>query len=314
MSRATVSHVLNGQVDRFPEETRQKVLQAAEDLAYLPSPAGRSLANGRSDTIVVLFPNSTFSVILQNIVDQVSERTASLNANVVLQFAKDDLDATVESLLRLRPMAVIDFSGLIGSEHHLRFEAMHTIVVPREPGPASNREIFALVDQIAECQVEALVAHGSRPLYFAVLADQRSDIYGPIRGAGVARACEHRGLTPPEVISIPLDLETAVAALAPIVDAGTPVGVACYNDDVAIAVLAAARELGLHVPDDIGVVGADHTELGQLWVPRLTTVQVEMDLVVSFAIDQLLSDLGAPTDPSTTDYTRLAVSIPGATT
>jgi len=46
LSRATVSQVLNGHADRFAADTAQRVLEAAKELGYQPSTAGRMLRTG----------------------------------------------------------------------------------------------------------------------------------------------------------------------------------------------------------------------------------------------------------------------------
>ena len=57
VSRATVSFVLNDVKDQtIPEATRRRVLDAAKELQYVPSAAGRTLRKGKSDLIVFLDP------------------------------------------------------------------------------------------------------------------------------------------------------------------------------------------------------------------------------------------------------------------
>ncbi|GAA4615191.1 LacI family DNA-binding transcriptional regulator [Saccharopolyspora hordei] len=50
--------------------------------------------------------------------------------------------------------------------------------------------------------------------------------------------------------------------------------VVAANDLLAIGVLRAARELGLATPQDLAVTGMDDTELGQVYLPRLTSVSL----------------------------------------
>ena len=42
---------------------------------------------------------------------------------------------------------------------------------------------------------------------------------------------------------------------------------------MAIGVMSAARELGLHIPEDLSVVGFDDTQVARLTSPTLTTVR-----------------------------------------
>jgi DNA-binding LacI/PurR family transcriptional regulator len=53
--------------------------------------------------------------------------------------------------------------------------------------------------------------------------------------------------------------------------------VAAFDDDVALRVLAALRDLGLDAPADLAVIGFDATEHGALAVPPLTTVHIDAE-------------------------------------
>src|SRR5262245_50720847 len=58
VSRATVSYVLNNTPhQKIPEQTRQRVLDAATRLGYAPSAAARALRGGRSDLVLCLLPD-----------------------------------------------------------------------------------------------------------------------------------------------------------------------------------------------------------------------------------------------------------------
>jgi len=285
VSRSTVSHILNGHgVERFPQETRDRVLAAAAELEYRPSPAGRTLVKGRSDTIVVLAPNTTWGGNLQDAVDRIIADTASLGANVVVRFAGLDHKATIDAVLDLRPFAVVDLGYLDEAERE-RLLGKGVLTVPElsrsmDPGAPS------IDDLIARYQVSALLRAGDRRIAFASIADERLDPYGPGRFASVSAECAARDLAPTTMVRVPLHLGGALDVLRPLF-AEAPIGFACYNDDVALAVLAAAREDLRAVPADVSVVGVDASDLGQLWSPRLTTIGVDIRAFVDAAIDQL---------------------------
>ena len=55
-----------------------------------------------------------------------------------------------------------------------------------------------------------------------------------------------------------------------------PTAIFCFNDEMAIGVLHAARQHGLHVPDDLSVIGFDDIRFAQYVDPPLTTVRQPM--------------------------------------
>ena len=53
----------------------------------------------------------------------------------------------------------------------------------------------------------------------------------------------------------------------------------CANDSNAFAVISALKDMGLKIPEDIGVTGFDDTPLCEKANPQITTVQVQKELM-----------------------------------
>jgi DNA-binding LacI/PurR family transcriptional regulator len=283
VSRTTVSHILNGRGDRFPASTRDRVLAAAKELDYRPSPAGRNLVNGRSDTVVVVAPNTTWGPNLQDSVEQVARDVEPFGGTAFVRFVgAEEGSATVSSILTLRPLAVVDL-GVLTPADRQRLADHGVSTVPSTTSIEANR---GLDRTIAEMQLRELTRAGDRTIYFGALSDTRLDQYGPGRFAHLVDLRREAGLPEPVWIDIPLDLDRATSAVAAIADDG-PIGFACYNDDVALAVLAAARRVGRRTPEDVAVVGVDHSPVGQLWSPPLTTIDVDVRAIMDGAIRDL---------------------------
>ncbi|HXV98098.1 MAG TPA: LacI family DNA-binding transcriptional regulator, partial [Anaerolineae bacterium] len=72
VSRTTVSFVLN-QVEgaQISEETRQRVLQAARDLGYVPDAAARSLVSGRTHILGLIICQPADHIIIDAYIHQV---------------------------------------------------------------------------------------------------------------------------------------------------------------------------------------------------------------------------------------------------
>jgi len=168
----------------------------------------------------------------------------------------------------LRPAADVDLGGL--SADDLAFiKEVGCPLVPTEQRPQFNSWIGRL-------QADHLHSRGYTEIAFAFLSDAREDLYGLGRVQGVAEFCAAEGLAPPAHIHVPVKSKASRLALERLIEErGRPVGIACYNDQVALALVFAAQHLGLAVPDEIAVIGMERSDVGQVVSPRLTTVAAE---------------------------------------
>ncbi|WP_172829692.1 LacI family DNA-binding transcriptional regulator [Microterricola viridarii] len=302
LSRSTVSQILNGHGDRFHAETQQRVAQAAAELNYRPSRAGRALLTGLSEMVIVVVPNATFGRHLQDAVDRIAGVTSIHGKSVVVRYSGDDPAATLTAVLDLRPAVVVDL-GVFSSSERRRIAAAGTTIYPELTAESGVEQPSEMVGRL---QVSHLLRHGHRRVVIALLADERSDPYGPSRVAGATAECLSRGLPPPDVVSIPLRREGAREALEPLLrESDEPVAVCCYNDDVGLAVLAVAHDLGFAVPEQISVIGVDNSEVGQLVEHPLSTISVDMPSIVASFFAEV---------PSDNRFDRFVTIVPGATT
>lgn len=289
VSRATVSQVLNGRGQRFSTETIERVQRAAKELDYQPSAAGRALARGASDFVVALVPNTTFGGNLQDIFEIVTAELAAHGFTLVLHFstpATGSLDRLVAST---KPAAVVSLTP---------FTAAERAVLTRRTVPAFDADgAAARFDvEIGRLQARHLAERGYRRLAFAHLHDARQDPFGAGREQGVIEASRELGRPEPTVVRLGVDIDQAQTALDQL--GRDRIGVACYNDDVATALLSAARRAGRTVPDEIGLIGMDNTALSRVCLPRLTTVAYDVVAVGRSAAATVLNGLGlAPAPP-----------------
>jgi DNA-binding LacI/PurR family transcriptional regulator len=70
-----------------------------------------------------------------------------------------------------------------------------------------------------------------------------------------------------------------------------PTAVFAVNDPVAIGVLAASRDLGLRVPEDLAVVGFTENELSQMLAIPLSSVAIPLETMGRIAVDLLVEQI-----------------------
>lgn len=279
--------------------------RAAEELGYVPSSAGRALVRGHSDIVMIVFPFTTMPGI-QDIVDVLSEGLAEHGFNAVVQLsgpmhteAHQRVRQVAESL---RPAGVIDLGGLTRQDHEELRALGSPVVGTAVDGGGAGSNLT-----IGRAQAEHLVDRGYRQLAYAFLMDGRGHPFDQGRTDGARAVCAENGLSEPYLFGVPLDPAGAVSSVATMLKAvPAPVGLACFNDDVALAVLHATRSLGLAVPQDIGLVGVGRGEVGQLAAPRLSSVWSDGGPLASL-LQAFLAEYGGAAPRADADLSRLEV-------
>lgn len=78
-----------------------------------------------------------------------------------------------------------------------------------------------------------------------------------------------------------------------------PTAIVACNDANALIALRVCRDLGLHVPGDVSLVGFDDTEMSRHGVPTLTTVRVDKEFMGRLAVRRLHAHLQEPATKET---------------
>lgn len=274
---ATVSRVLNGNPS-VSEETRQRVLQAIEELNYTPNPIARRLSTGRTWTVGVLVPFFTlpeFVKRLQGIQHALAESAYDLvlfNIENPAQRDKYFLDLSrnnrVDGLLIL---SLVPGEGQVSAFE----EAGIPLVLVDAVHPDLSR---VTVDHVkgGELAAEHLIALGHRRIAFvgSPADDDPFHFAAPHQCfQGYRRALDAAGIPLREEYHLrgaygrenAREMGRALLSLDE-----PPSAVFAASDTQAIGVMEAARERGLRVPEDLSVVG--YGDLRDAEYLNLTTV------------------------------------------
>lgn len=284
VSRTTVSFVLNNVPGvKITEETRQRVLDAARELNYYPTAAARSLASGKTNRIGLILgeghdrlaADAFLPTFLQGVTASIHQRGYLL----VLQMSEDVPNH--EAYLRLIREQQVD--GLILSGPRSDDPVLPILKRERFPlilhGRLSGFEFpFVDVDNKAAAYQAAshLIGLGHRRIGFISNAPL-SYSGAQDRLAGYKQALtEHDIAIDGSLIHaaafLPETGKTAMERLLALSASATAVFVA--SDVVALGAMAAVRETGRRIPDDMAFVGFDDIFLAALASPPLTTVRV----------------------------------------
>lgn len=310
VSLGTASNVLNNKAN-VSAETRHKVLEAATALGYQiqvrsSAPQRHKLSVigtiGKIDAAGVLSNNAFYSYVLAGIERECQRQNLSLMyANIEVD--KLNRPANMPPMLLDRHVDGILMVGtfLQDTIHHISQKVNKPVVLVDAYAQGSGYDAV-LTDNINGSYeaVDYLIKQGHIRIG---LAGSTADSYPSIRERrkGYLRALKNSGITESYIEDSPLTREGGYNATCTLLQNAPEItAIFACNDEVAVGVLNAAREMGRNVPDDLSVIGFDDIDVAQEVTPALTTVHVDKVLLGVLAVRHLRDRAETPDRPSLT--------------
>lgn len=280
VSTATVSKVLSN-TPYFTEETRVKVMQAVEEIGYVPNLAARALSSGKTHIIAVVFPYVYEAIFsdpnIMHTLEGIEAECTQRGYNILLSTPK---------LTTKGPE--IHYQQLIMSGYLDGILAIDSYPLASSTKPALDRGIPVVV--IGYEQSEYSIHHDDRAGGYQIMQhlldlghtrigiiDVPNDAnYGVYyRTAGSREAAEAANLDCDRLPRLHGDWSIrsgADCAAQLLTQYPTLTALLCYNDRMAMGAIQKAREMGYRVPEDLTVTGYDDIPTAATFYPPLTTI------------------------------------------
>lgn len=291
VSHQTVSRVINDHPN-VSLKTRRKVLKVIEELNFVPNKAAQMLTSQRSFMLEMISTDvyNTTTATLAALV-----RTArKYGYHVTIQSVPlDELQATVDSTAA----RVIDGLILAVSESNIALDLPELPLVRLAGTPDKNTN-GVFIDQPSGVQaaIHHLIENGHRRI--AHLHGFEHIYDGQIRHEAWLSTLQSYGLEPGPSLNGSFALDGGYQAMLHLLDSQADfTAVFAGNDLMAQGAIRALYDRGLHVPDDISVVGFDDAPEAAYGIPRLTTVRQNFYQMGELAIEMLLEVIDKPTTP-----------------
>ncbi|MFL6074971.1 MAG: LacI family DNA-binding transcriptional regulator [Mycobacteriales bacterium] len=306
VSPSTVSYVLSGKRS-ISAETRRRVEESIRLLGYHPHAGARALASNRSNVIALVIPlrSGIHVPVLMQFAIAVTTAARRHDHDVLLLTQEEGVDG----LHRVARSALVD--ALIVMDVELRDARIPVLrgldrpaVLIGFPADAGGLTCIDLDFQAAGARcVDHLADLGHRRI---ALVGPPQEVYD--RGTGFAartvdgfrRAADRRGVDADIHPCQPT--QDGVRALADRLLAAEPAitGVVVHNEPAVAPLLAAFRERGRRVPDDLSVVVISPDELAEHADPPLTSITIPAEDVGRSAVDLVMAKLAGDDVPSAT--------------
>lgn len=315
VSVAVVSYVLNNR-KVVKEETRRKVQEAIQELGYRPNLMARSLKTKKSQQIAVLvhyIGNPFEAGLLLSI-----EATAKLHGYFVFVLTYEpDREEELRSLLMGRVDGVLLLGQSLSRETLEYFSSLEVpIVSAMQPADwdGSESEYIPYVDIEWLPAMRSLVSHlrqqGHERITFMTAGGQ--NLHYAVRYQAFCEAMRLEGLEYSEfgVLDGSGRFEQAQAVLGGWLGGeGESIAdftaIVCANDLMAAGCLAACREQGVRVPQDIAVAGCENILMSSQLSPPLTVIHHPRQRAGESAMNMLLDRMNG----TKTESIRLSGSL-----
>jgi DNA-binding LacI/PurR family transcriptional regulator len=286
VSRALVSIVFRGVPGASPA-TRERVMRAAEELAYRPDQRARLLGRSRSRTVGVVF--GLHAQFHAEVVESLYQAVDGTGYDLALGAAAPTRDEcrAVQSLLDYRCEALILLGPRLSRTAIEELaERLPVVVVAR--ALRSRAVDVVRTDDVAGARlaVEHLTGLGHQAIAHVHgqlapgAAERRRGYRAAMRDLGLE---SHTRLVPGGLTE-----EDGEQAAAQLFADTPPTAVTAFNDHCAAGLLAAARARGVRVPDELSLVGYDDSHIASLSSVALTTVAQDAPTLASSALDLAL--------------------------
>jgi LacI family transcriptional regulator len=306
LSPTTVSLVINKSpaARSIPQETKNRVLEAAERLHYRPNFFARSLAKKRSFTVAVMVP-------------EIAEGyAASVIAGIERRLVHEGYFYFVASH-RWLPDLLEETPRLLMQRGVEGFIVVNTPLEHSLPVPVVNvggrKKLHGVTNITVDNRragwlaLEHLVKLGHNRI--ALFKGHAGSADTEERWEGLVSAASSLGIEIDENLVVQLQRrafppeaqvpEEGYMYARKLLSRGADfTALFAYNDIAAIGAMRAFRDAGLRVPEDVSVVGFDDIQAAAFMNPQLTTVRQPLQDMGELAAETLLARIASPEEQS----------------
>ncbi len=307
LSRATVTHVLNGRAaeQRIRPETRQRVLRAAQELGYRANASARAIRSGRFGSIA-LVQSQVGEYLPGELLHGLTTAISARDLHLVLTHVAD-VDESGDSYLA-HTLRALSVDGVLINRHGDSpppfLERIRRLRIPAI-FLNSKQEVDCIYPddlQGGELAAEFLLRLGHERIAYVETQERRLPHYSERdRRAGYRRAMEQAG-HPCWIHQLPVawrspaepHADQRVRAAVRLLDRpDRPTAVVAYEQTESMAVVRAALLLGIRIPEELSLVHFHHQLDSRCFLP-IHTVSNMMQRVGEGAVALLLEKIENP--------------------
>lgn len=292
-SVGTISRVLNGQPN-VSERARKTILACVERSGFQLNSNAKLLKQQRGDgflAVVTGRSNELFSRMLEHLRSELSLTSGPLTIDYVDE-TENAVDKAVQLCLEKKPRGVFFLGGDMYNFPPDKLGLPAVVLTSDASGLGLPNISSVTTDDLAaaDCAVRYLLERGHRDI--GVITGG-TDCSGPsrLRLEGCRRAFAREGLSlrPELCVKARYSFAGGYAAANELLARGGVTAIFAVSDAMAIGAVSALHAHGLRVPEDVSVIGFDGLEVGAYYLPPLTTIGQQVELLVRRGVQLMRS-------------------------
>jgi DNA-binding LacI/PurR family transcriptional regulator len=283
VGRGTVSRVVNGS-PKVSSQAREAVLQAIDELGYVPNRAARALVTRRTDTVALVVSMSEQRVwdepYFAGIIRGISRGLADTGMQLLLAIAESPAEhKRLEHYLTPQHVDGVLLSSLHGDgglPHHLEENGVPTVLVGAPVGLEPVTCVDADNTGGAREAVDHLIERGRRRI--ATITGLQDMRVGVERLAGYRDALADAGMKDGLIAYGDFSEDSGAEGMRELLDREPNLdAVFTASDPMAIGAMRVLKQHGRRIPDDVAVVGFDDSASARHTEPPLTSVHQPLE-------------------------------------
>jgi len=295
-SVSSVSKVLRGKEIRITDQKRQKIIDAAEALHYMPNSIAANLKSGRQNAVALLCPDLSdpyYPKLAKNIMlrlETLGQKSVIYDYNSdpekVFSILHSLRDGSVNSVILLANSALSHGLNVSRLDDSLQHIGIPVIVVGS--GKLLKSGVCITYDEYQSGQMIAQHLLSMNHRCIGIIAPKDSLFAAGIRETlSVESGCTCLHIDDCE------RFEGGYEACKRLVGQKIT-AVAAASDQLAIGAASYALQLGLALPSDIAITGVGDLAQGRIFPVPITTVRYSAPRLAEYTIDTLLRLLKDP--------------------
>lgn len=306
VSNTTVSRYLNGKYSKMGEQTKQKIAATIKQLNYVPAASARRLRSTKSNVVGVLVGDigNTFSTLLAKGIDDVLQPAGY---DIVLMNTNNSQETEARSLERLYELQA---DGIIVQPDSIHFDQFQDCIDRQIPLVLTDREVIdqpEIVGKVTSANMDGCyrlgqVLHARHYHNILSISAHFAQASGQIpRIEGLKATAQEYGMNYYNLETKGHDQEWLKREMKNALDnlIGKTVVISLMGP-VLFDLLDIFNDLGLHFPDDVGLVSFDDWSWSSYVQDGIYLMRQDIQLMGKVAAHKLLQQISQGSTMSNT--------------